>query len=176
MMEKFEVIFKEYYSRLVFYAKSKVLDMEVAEDVVQDAFVQLINNKTNISEDTSPIAVRNFLYTSIRYTILNRIRRTKVHDTYLLLTPREELDDTDLEQDIIKVETYFELYKAIDSLPHVCQKVVRYGYLEELSNSEIADKLGITVETVKSHKKRGVKLLLQRMTTLFFLFFFTPFM
>ncbi len=176
MMENFEIIFKEYYSRLVFYAKSKVFDIEVAEDIVQDAFVQLINNKTTVSAEITPIAIRNFLYTSIRYTILNRVRRSKVHDTYLLLTPREELDDTDLEQDIIKVETYYQLYQAIDTLPNVCQKVVRYGYIEELSNSEIADKLGITVETVKSHKKRGVKLLLQRMTTLFFLFFFTPFM
>lgn len=162
-MERFEVIFKEYYSRLVYYAKTKVIDTEVAEDIVQDAFVQLINNKSDISNVANPIAIRNFLYTSIRYAVLNRARRLKVHDNYLSLTPQKEIDDTDLEQDIIKVETYYRLHQAINSLPHVCQKVVRYGYLEELSNSEIAEKLGIALETVKSHKKRGVKLLLERM-------------
>ena len=59
---------------------------------------------------------------------------------------------------VLEEEVYALLIKAIQNLPEQCQKVYLL-VLEGKSNQEIAYQLQLNIETVKSHKQVGKKLL-----------------
>jgi RNA polymerase sigma-70 factor (ECF subfamily) len=48
-------------------------------------------------------------------------------------------------------------------MPTSCQQVFRLGYLDGLSNLEITRELKISINTVKTQKQRGMKMLLKRL-------------
>src|SRR5258708_39393941 len=54
-------------------------------------------------------------------------------------------------------ELKIRLYQAIDQLPEQCQKVFRMSRFEELRQQEIADRLGISIKTVKNHITLALK-------------------
>jgi len=56
-----------------------------------------------------------------------------------------------------------EVYRIIAEMPVACQKIFKMGYLEGLSNLEITEKLQISVNTVKTQKQRGMKILLDKL-------------
>jgi RNA polymerase sigma-70 factor (ECF subfamily) len=74
-----------------------------------------------------------------------------------------EEDNTALELNMIHSELIQEIYKIIEQMPTSCQQVFRLGYLEGLSNLEITKELQISINTVKTQKQRGMKMLLKRL-------------
>lgn len=152
-----ENIFKEYYGRLCFYAFQFVKDRAIAEDVAQDAFVTYWKNRDIVSNSSS--AIKDYLYTSVRNYCLNILRRQKVVDRYLASRSPDDYYEDKLLHTLIESEVIDSLYKAIDALPEACRKVFILGYVNGLSNSEIADELNISIHTVKTQKQRGLKTL-----------------
>ena len=151
-----EKLFKEYYVRLCHFAWQLLNDKEMAEDVVQDAFMVYWNNKeTIINNDT---AIKNFLYSAVRNACYNLVRREKVNQRFLQLNPLDEIEEPHVLTDIIRSEVMVEIYGIIQSMPPGCQEIFRLGYLDGLSNTEIAEQLDISVNTVKTQKQRGLKL------------------
>ena len=70
---------------------------------------------------------------------------------------------------LMQEEIYRELYVAVRELPEKCQKV--FGlHLEGKKNDEIAEILGISVLTVKSHKQNAIHILKEKMGNLFLLY------
>jgi len=59
---------------------------------------------------------------------------------------------------VLEEEIYFHLIKSVDSLPQRCREIFELS-LRGVKNAEIAIQMKISVETVKSQKKRGKKLL-----------------
>ena len=152
-----ELIFKEYFGRLSYFAFQFVNDQQIAEDLVQDAFVAFWAKKQEISEH--PIAIKNFLYTSVRFAALNHIKRQKVHARYFLLTNKDYYSSAKILENIIEAEVSAKLHYVISNLPKRCRDVFRLAYFEELTNSKIAEKLGISINTVRNHKQNGLKIL-----------------
>ena len=60
---------------------------------------------------------------------------------------------------LLEKELEGEIMKAIARLPEDCRRVFRLSRFEEKKYSEIADELGISVNTVKYHIKRALALL-----------------
>lgn len=73
------------------------------------------------------------------------------------------VDEKNVINNIIQSEVLAEVYQALATLPESCQRISRMSYLEGLKNEEIAVKLGITVNTVKTQKQRGLQLLRLRL-------------
>src|SRR5699024_12685888 len=70
------------------------------------------------------------------------------------------VDDTyrELElQEVLHNEVWAEAYRELKCLPLQCQRVLRLGYFDGLNNEEIANKLKLSVQTVKNHKYRGIQ-------------------
>jgi RNA polymerase sigma-70 factor (ECF subfamily) len=59
-----------------------------------------------------------------------------------------------------------EVHAAIESLPEGCRTVLKMAYFEKLRNEEIAGILDVSVNTVKTQKMRGIKLLRLRLDPL----------
>lgn len=152
-----ELLFKEYYSRLCHFAWQMLSDKERVEDVVQDAFMAYLDHADRVAKDD--IAIKNFLYTSVRNACYNISRHTKVMQRYLLLQDINEVEESQVLAKIIRAEVMHEVYKIMQSMPEGCRQIFRMGYLEGLSNPQIADQLGVSVNTVKTQKQRGLKII-----------------
>lgn len=152
-----QVLFKKHYKSLCYFAWSMVKDSDLAEDLAQDAFVAYLKHKDELSTDE--ISIKNFLYSSIRYAVYNLQRKNKTSDKYFLRMDFKDVDDIDYEHNIIRAEFLTAVHHAIETLPASCQEVIKLSYLEGLSNQEIADQLAISINTVKTQKQRGIKVL-----------------
>lgn len=152
----FEQLFKSQYARLVYYAAQIIDNKEAAEDIVQNVFMMLWAGGKVFPNDK---ACKSFLYTSVRNACLNWMRHARVEEKYLQEQEAEPLDSVQALNAIIKAEVVGEIFKALEGLPEGCRKIFKMSYLRELKNQEIADKLNISVNTVKTQKARALQLL-----------------
>lgn len=156
-----EELFKRYYTRFCYFAYQLLKDEKVAEDIVQDAFVAFWRNRQLISEN--PVAIKNYFYSSIRNACYNIHRHAKVQARFQQIYQPEISEDPKLLESIIRAEIMDSIYDAIKLLPPSCCKIFRLGYLEGLSNPQIAEELGISINTVKTQKRRALIMLRTRL-------------
>lgn len=156
-----EEIFKRYYKRLCLFASRLINNVDLAEDIVQDAFCSYFDKMDTVSSDED--AVAQYLYSSVRFLVYNHYRKTKVERKYWNLTNFDEIEERSIERELIYSEVLGRVYEIIETMPTACAHVFRKGYLEDLSNKEIAEQLDISVNTVKTQKQRGMKILLSKL-------------
>ena len=131
-------------------------DADQVEDIVQDAFMNYWDNRDAVADEET--AIKNYLYSTVRNACFNISRHEKVVSRYLNLHQEQLTEESTVLASIIRAEVMDEVYKIVRSMPHGCQEVFRLGYLEGLSNLKIAEQLNISVNTVKTQKKRGLKI------------------
>lgn len=152
-----ELLHQSYYDRLVYYAWTIIHDKESSRDLVQEAFICYWNQKEQVS--TQLVQIRNFLYVNVKNACLKHLRHDKVVGKYMELQDPDPVEEASVLNKMIHAEVLGEIYAAIATLPEGCQKISKMGYLEGLKNQEIADQLGISINTVKTQKKRALQLL-----------------
>lgn len=157
----FDVTYQSYYHPLCFYA-SKFVGSE-AEDIIEDLFVKLWYKK-QVFNDAGHL--RGFLYQAARNACMDYIRSNRKFGQKINAETAEGLaiSDDDHLSFLIKAETRGEIYRAVNALPSQCSKVISLSFLEGLTNAEIAAQLGLSEQTVKNHKVRGLNILKNRLT------------
>lgn len=152
----FKLFFESRYDSLVTYANGYLFDIAASEDVVQDIFVHIWENAGKISINTS---IESYLKISVRNKCLNYLRACKVTDSLKVLEINARLfAEYDAWEDIQEEEQTIicnQLLKSIDTLPKRMQEVVKMRFMGEYSYKEIAEKLGISINTVKTQLKRA---------------------
>lgn len=152
-----EELFKEYYARLVHFSFQLIGNKASAEDIVQDAFARYLDMQDQISGNK--LAVKAYLYNTIRNKSLNFLRHEQVEKKYLSRQDPAPLDDTQTMHAMIRSEVVAEILHAVDTLPEGCKRIVLMSYMDGKKNQEIAEELGISLNTVKTQKKRALQLL-----------------
>ena len=161
--DDFESVFKSYYAPLCYYAKNIAGDY-YSEDLVSSVFIKLYESKKEFSSIERFLV---YIYACVKNACFDHL---KVHKRTL---KREEEFSRELEEyntleksEIIQNELLAETYRELKGLPLQCQKVITLGYIEGKKNDEIAQQLGLSVQTVKNHKYRAVRLLKDRLLKL----------
>lgn len=152
-----EQVFHTYYARLVFFSHQIVGDKALAEDLTQEVFIKYWHHRNEIAPDQA--TTKHYLYHAVRNASLNALRHSKVVARFLDQAHAGEAEEATIMQALIRAEVMAELYRAIESLPESCRRISRMGYLDGMKNQEIARELGISVNTVKTQKQRGMALL-----------------
>ena len=149
----FERLFSDYYGILVCYAQKYTKREDIAEDIVQDVFASLWEENRIFP---SLANFRSFLYISIRNAAFDYLRHQNVESRYIeeALTANRFLSDDSFQ----KEEVFRLLFKQIDLLPERCREIFLL-HLEGYDNDAIAKKLSLSIETVKTQKKRAMKTL-----------------
>lgn len=160
-LETAEALFHDYYPRLCDFARKFLNDAAMAEDVVQDVFVAICERREPLPE--AEFAVKGLLYVAVRNACYNKLRHQKVVHHHQVSLPVSETSDPEILEAIISSEVMAIMMEAIASLPAGCAEVVRKGFMEGLSNAEIAEQLSISIHTVKSQKQRALLLLRNRL-------------
>jgi RNA polymerase sigma-70 factor (ECF subfamily) len=157
-----DVLFKEYYDRLVYFSLQLIKDKDQAEDIVQDSFIKYWHQRETVIQNK--IAIKNFLYSTVRNASLNTIRHNKVVDGYIQQQGNTEPEDPPVIEAIITAEAIAEIHSAVHALPANYKVISIMGYFDGKKNHEIADELNMSINTVKKQKQRALQLLRVKLT------------
>lgn len=154
----FEVIFHRYYKRICLYAENFAADSKEAEDIAGEGFLRIWNGKRDFD---SLNHLKASLYQATRHVGINQqvsTKRTKVRLDNYHLSNKDDMEGNQLQQ-IVYSEVMDELYRAVNLLPEKARIIIVETYIEGKSNQEVADQLGISIQTVKNQKLRALSLL-----------------
>lgn len=153
----FTAIYERYHKLLFVLAYKYLKDNDSAKDAVQQIFLKLWESRYLFSIN---INLRNYLYTMLKNHLLNEIRNnyTALEKNYELAQEAIEYENEILSK-LEEKEMTEQLYRAINDLPEQKKVVCLYKLRDSLSNMEIAEKMQISVPTVKTHYSQAIKLL-----------------
>lgn len=154
---KDEVLYKRlydiYYAPLCHYAARLLRHLENEEDVVQEVFMKFWEMDSTF---TTARAVTTYLYRAVYNACLNIIRDEKGVMTFAL--PSDDIFSdfysTEHERVLIEEEYFRQIYVVIDTLSRQRRQVI-LKTLEGKTVEIIADELNISVNTVKTLKKKA---------------------
>ena len=156
--EAFTVVYHKYHHYLYALACRYLKDAELAEDAVQHVFVKLWDSARYIDVE---INLKNYLYTMTKNFVLNQIRDNK--EMISLNYENAQIEIPDESSDILSImedkQLRSMLYEGIQHLPPQKKEICQLKIDENKTNQEIADEMGISVNTVKSHYQESVKML-----------------
>lgn len=154
--EAFRLLYKFYYKALVNFSMQMVVSQDEAEDIVQSVFTILLEKNYHFLNIKS---LEAFLYNSVRNASLDKLRHKDVENHYVKIIEEKygafPVDDND---NVYSEEVYRLLFDYIDKLPAKSREVFLL-YIKGKTNQEISDLLGMSFETVKTHKKRSMSFL-----------------
>lgn len=150
-------LYAAYKNRLLYFAMRFVKSHDFAEDIFQDAFTAVWQSRRFINPDT-PFS--SYLYTIVRNRILNELRTIAHEDRlreHLLSQAVDYTDDT--KNNILFEELKDILAGAMERLTPRQREIFRMSRDAEMSHKEIANRLGISVNTVQEHISASLKVI-----------------
>lgn len=168
----------EWGERLRVFAYSYVHSFTVAEDLVQDVFLKILEQQIDISEYKN---IGSLLYTILKHKCLDYIKHKLVEESHIqdimeanyLLANKYALED-----DSIRIITENEIRKilreAIGSLPPITREVFIQSKFKEKKYQEIAEMYDITPRQVEYHIYKAMSILKEKMGAYYLLAIFFP--
>ena len=145
----FTLLFNEYSKQVYSLAFKYLYNRELAEDVVQNVFFKIWEKKKDIDESRP---FNRYLFTILKNDLLNVLRDKdkeifRISDNLNLLnTLANETEEPELDEEQLRL-----VRRAIEQLSPQKRKIVELKISGKYSNQEIADKLFISLPTVKTH-------------------------
>jgi RNA polymerase sigma-70 factor (ECF subfamily) len=153
--DAYMAFFRTYYKPLVYFADKLLNDIPESEDVVKESFYKLWSKHGDFEFAKG---VKKFLYLTTRNACLNTLRHSKVVGTFQkeMEYLDKQVEDGMVLQKMIQTELLHAIYEEIARLPEKRQQVFRMLFFEGLKNEEVAEKLGISIFTVKEQRARAL--------------------
>lgn len=148
----FNFFFESYSEQLYHYALGFVKRREEAEDIVQEVFIYLWTNRDRIACTGSVYA---YLCRAVKNSCIDYKLHEKVEERYQREMTALGQDDPGEGDDFEAL--YARLQSVMNALPPKCREIFILGCVEGMSYKEIAEQLGITVNTVKTQMKVAYK-------------------
>lgn len=160
----FDEIYERHWKTLLEIAIKKIGDMDVAMDLVQDLFVDLWQRRHMINIHSE---LRAYLISALYHKLFQYFRRKGVHEKHV---EQYSLMLQDGLQDMFPLDGYEENYtevlvaieQSIVEMPDRMRAVFNLKYQRSLSNHEIAEQLGISLQTVKNQLSKALQLVRQQ--------------
>lgn len=171
----FGYFYEKYFRRIQSFCVQFIYDAEEAENMAQEAFVHLWQNRDSVD---SINGIQSFLYTYSKSKCLNLIRHNKVKDKFkndLLNQKERELDIEVLNSISFDTLELTELERiiqeSISDLPPKTREVFIKKRFENKKNSEIAAEMQVTLKAVEAHMTKALKILKTKLSDYLFLIF-----
>ena len=150
-------LYATYKNRLIYFAMRFLKSREYAEDVFQDAFTVVWQSRRFINPDAS---FSSYLYTIMRNRILNQLRNAANEEKLKESILSQALDYTeDTKREVMLNDLKSLISHALLQLTPRQREIFEMSREAQLSHKEIADKLGISVNTVQEHISISLKLI-----------------
>ena len=153
----FTQAYDRYHKLLYVLAYRYLMNADMAEDVVQHVFARLWEFRSELHVG---ISLKNYLFTMTKNHVLNLIRNenSAISKNYEIAQSTPVYKDN-LIENLEKKELMASFYKAVDMLPPQKRSICLMKVKEELTNQEIAERMSLSVNTVKTHYTEALKML-----------------
>ena len=158
-------IYKKYWEQLYLSAYHVLKDSQACEDIIQELFIKLWNNRYSI---TINVSLKAYLYACIRYEVYRQIKtgmlRGGIYDDVL-----ERIHTPAAYDNIEYKELTEQVSSVVNTLPDKCREVYKLSREECLSHKEIASQLNISTKTVENHLTKALRQLRTSIGSVFLL-------
>ncbi len=156
----FRLLYDTYYKTLVLFANQVVNDKEVAKDIVQDYLAKFWVTKPY---KTLKSGLDKYIFQAVKFSAITYLKEARRKEDSYQSFSREVMSEEDTIQleeqvDIIKV-----VYQMIDLLPAERRQVFMMVFVDGMSYQEVAERLEISKNTVKTQLSRALKFLRKEM-------------
>lgn len=152
-----------YFNQMCLYACKSTKDSATVEELVSDCFIKLWENRKKIEIQSS---VKHYLFLMLRNAVIDHHRKKRY-----LTESLSEIADPGSETLFDEQQQYATLYTAIEKLPLQCRRILELAAFDSLSYDQIAEKLHISRNTVKTQMARAYRFLREKLNPKDFLFF-----
>ena len=155
----YKQLFLKYYSPLCEYASQYISD-EDSEELVQDLMLFIWETRKSLIIETS---LKSYLFISTKHRCLNAINKQLYHErihNHIYDKLKHQFEDPDY---YFINELTEHINKAIKELPDTYRDTFALSRFGELTNTQIATKLGVSVKTVEYRISQALKILRVRL-------------
>jgi RNA polymerase sigma-70 factor (ECF subfamily) len=151
----FDRIYIQHYAALYQYAYTVINDHILAEEMVQQVFLKILEKNGPVMIHTS---VKSYLYRAVHNECLNYFKHQRIKQEHITRSGHEPDYHTDTPSGKVQYkELEMRLRSAINELPEQCRIIFQLSRYEELKYAEIALELGISVKTVENQIGKAIK-------------------
>lgn len=140
---------------LILFITAYVKDYHLAEDIMEDCFVDLIVKKPKFRGDSK---FKTYLFQIAKNKALNHIKR---HKKFIWITEEDAehvlREDENILSGMIQDEEKLKLYKALQKIPKQYQDALHLIYIEELTYEECAQVMGKNKKQIDNYLYQGKK-------------------
>lgn len=164
----FREIYERYWKRLLYVAGKKLKDIALAEELVQDVFLDIWKRRSSLIITGE---LQAYLSVAMKYKVIKAQARLQRAEDYKLFAAHNLSQSASSTEEYLDFEELKDrLQQLVADLPEKCR--LAYKLREEgLSQREIAQQMKISESTVESHIVKALKSLRSGLTQLFFFFF-----
>jgi RNA polymerase sigma-70 factor (ECF subfamily) len=152
----FEDLFLAYCGLMVNYARQFVVDLAMAENIVQDVFVNTWKRREHLDPEGK---IRAYLFTAVRNQALKQLRRTEIEQQSEMSPAEAESGEASPEASWTREELVLAIHAAVEQLPTRCRTIFIMNRYERLTYQEIAQILGLSIKTVETQMGRALQVL-----------------
>ncbi len=154
----FEQLFYRLQPRLYAYCRKYIDDGEQAKDIVQECFVNLWNNRTEIN-----VSYESYLFRAVHNRCISHFRSLRVHADYET-SVKQKLQEAEIHAEVPYplTELYLKeinelLRHCVEKLPEKCRLIFEMSRFRGMKSKEIADELNISIRTVDAQIYNALK-------------------
>lgn len=145
-------IFDKYAKNLCLYALNYLETEADAEDIVQDVFIRCWEKRDILLSDEK--VIKTYLFNSVRNACLDKIKKKDVMRYHIDIIKQEIIDEETITFD---EKLLLEIREELAQMPDQTQKVITRVFMQDMKYQEVADDLHISINTVKTLLRNGIK-------------------
>ncbi|MFW6309770.1 MAG: RNA polymerase sigma factor [Prolixibacteraceae bacterium] len=150
----FKDVFDEYYEYIRNYLFYLSGDVKLSEDLTQDVFLQLWENRKKVKEET----LRSYLFTIARNSYFKDFRKQK-SDLKFKSGYFEKVENESPEFLMELKEFDNKLQKTISDMPEKCRTIYLMNRIDDMTYAEIADSLNVGVKAIEKQMSKALAIL-----------------
>jgi RNA polymerase sigma-70 factor (family 1) len=158
-LDAFKAIFDLYYESIRNFVYYKTGNIELAEDIVQETFMKLWDNRSTIKEDT----VKALLYVMASNNLKSHFRHQKIVFNFANASAREEPMHEPADSNIRQEELQKNLQRVLAEMPEKCREVFLLNRMDNLTYNEIAERLNLSVKAIEKRMHEALLFVRERL-------------
>jgi RNA polymerase sigma-70 factor (ECF subfamily) len=155
----FKELFNKEYGKLCRYALTYLQDMHLAEDVVQETFIKIWEQKKDLITSDE---IRFYLITAVRNNAISMLRKQnkeQLQFTEDVREPEPEIFITPSQMAEEEKNRTARVKEALNRLPPKCREVFLLIKLHGMSYKQAAESLDISVKTIENQMGKAIRIL-----------------
>ena len=155
----FRRVFERYYRGMTLFGEYFLCDREEAEDVAQEVFTEVWEEAERLPEVEN---VRAWLLTRVKNKCLNRLKHLEVEDAYRQWVAEAE-EYAEAPEGEVDEELAERVKAVVEELPEQAKRIFKRVVLDDKRYREVAEELGVTVNTVNTQMTRAYRYVRRRL-------------